>query len=505
MDNKKNIIGFFFFLFLFLVEGKETILAVSQDVSAVKAMQLFDAGKYVEAEKMFQLLLEKDGGNPMLNYYYGASRTENGHFDDRDLKYLQDAGKNVTPDRLHYYLGIQYHARNKWEQALKFYNQFRQSIPVEEQKTLNMAEKIQQCFDKINPFATGPVTFATEKNEPETESGEVPLREMREEPAHTEPEMPDAPKKPEADSVVEMPLTKTPEEGTTPPSPETQDAAHLSFAREALPDLPGVKATHSLPEGDPIEFQVNNTITYLYSSQFQTEEGRELFKKGRSLQKELENSLKEAESLRETYRNTNTPEEKAAIGEKILAFETNSYGRQEEINQYFSSSRNLENEYWNNAGATAIHNFLVEQEKIKAVLRGEVTDTEPSAAPADSAIVLLPGALSDFYDTNQTASKQQKSEGLVYKVQIGAYSRGVPSYRQRLYKKLSLIRKIENYTDENGVVVYTTGNLTNLDDGEKMKEQVRQEGIEDAVVVPYFNGKRITLEQAKKIEAEDDF
>uniref|UniRef100_UPI0035675520 tetratricopeptide repeat protein n=1 Tax=Mariniphaga sediminis TaxID=1628158 RepID=UPI0035675520 len=349
MDNKKNIIGFFFFLFLFLVEGKETILAVSQDVSAVKAMQLFDAGKYVEAEKMFQLLLEKDGGNPMLNYYYGASRTENGHFDDRDLKYLQDAGKNVTPDRLHYYLGIQYHARNKWEQALKFYNQFRQSIPVEEQKTLNMAEKIQQCFDKINPFATGPVTFATEKNEPETESGEVPLREMREEPAHTEPEMPDAPKKPEADSVVEMPLTKTPEEGTTPPSPETQDAAHLSFAREALPDLPGVKATHSLPEGDPIEFQVNNTITYLYSSQFQTEEGRELFKKGRSLQKELENSLKEAESLRETYRNTNNPEEKAAIGEKILAFETNSYGRQEEINQYFSSSRNLENEYWNNA------------------------------------------------------------------------------------------------------------------------------------------------------------
>ncbi|WP_372936522.1 SPOR domain-containing protein, partial [Mariniphaga sediminis] len=131
--------------------------------------------------------------------------------------------------------------------------------------------------------------------------------------------------------------------------------------------------------------------------------------------------------------------------------------------------------------------------------------TEPSAAPADSAIVLLPGALSDFYDTNQTTSKQQKSEGLVYKVQIGAYSRGVPSYRQRLYKKLSLIRKIENYTDENGVVVYTTGNLTNLDDGEKMKEQVRQEGIEDAVVVPYFNGKRITLEQAKKIEAEDDF
>jgi len=35
----------------------------------------------------------------------------------------------------------------------------------------------------------------------------------------------------------------------------------------------------------------------------------------------------------------------------------------------------------------------------------------------------------------------------------------------------------------------------------KMRDQVRQEGIKDAQVVPYFQGKRITLEQAKEIEA----
>ena len=67
--------------------------------------------------------------------------------------------------------------------------------------------------------------------------------------------------------------------------------------------------------------------------------------------------------------------------------------------------------------------------------------------------------------------------------------------------KLSYIRKIENYTDEKGVVVYTTGNLLNYDDALKMQNQVRQEGVKDAFVVPYYNGKRITLSEAKEIEA----
>ena len=49
------------------------------------------------------------------------------------------------------------------------------------------------------------------------------------------------------------------------------------------------------------------------------------------------------------------------------------------------------------------------------------------------------------------------------------------------------------------MVVYTTGNLTNYEDAEKMKNQVRQEGIKDAYIVPYLKGKRITLEQAKEL------
>ena len=102
----------------------------------------------------------------------------------------------------------------------------------------------------------------------------------------------------------------------------------------------------------------------------------------------------------------------------------------------------------------------------------------------------------------KVTGNQPKSDELIYKIQIGAYSKGLPAYVERLFKKLSVIRKIDHYTDENGVTVYTTGNLTNLDDALKLQEQVRQEGVEDAFVVPYFNGKRITLKQAKEIAKE---
>ena len=61
--------------------------AAAQEISAVKAMRLFDNENYPEAETIFLALLREDTKNPMLNYYYGASRTENGNFSDSDLEY----------------------------------------------------------------------------------------------------------------------------------------------------------------------------------------------------------------------------------------------------------------------------------------------------------------------------------------------------------------------------------------------------------------------------------
>jgi tetratricopeptide (TPR) repeat protein len=490
-------------LIIFLLfAAKATIFAGTQDVSAVKAMQLFDNGVFTEAERMFGILLEEDPQNPMLNYYYGASRTENGNFEDADLNHLLQAGKNVTPDRLYYYLGMQYHARNNWEQALKYYNQFRLSVPENEQQELKLAEKIQQCFDHKNPFAKS-----------QTQQSESERKDVKQ----TEPTLPETTEQPATDTLQQNNLTDETsgkvitETGVIPENygqegeqqPETKKTTdEFDIGRKALPDLPGVKPTYDLPDGEKIDFQVNDHVTYLFTSQFKTVEGKELFEQGQALKHNLEQKIKEANKLREEYKNERNPEVKAEMGEKILDIETVSYNLQNEINQKFVAARIAENQFWNNAGSVAIYNFQIENEKIKSVLRGEKPDKEPTSSKKDS-IEILPLAVSEIYESKSTEVSQSSGK-LVYKIQIGAYSRGVPAYRQRLFNKLSLIRKIDNYTDENGVVVYTTGNLTSLEDAEKMLKQVKQEGIEDAIIAPYFNGKRITLEQAKKIEAGDD-
>ena len=502
------------FLFLLLVVHT-TGFAGNQNVSAIRAMQLFDAGNYAEAEKMFGILLEEEPRNPMLNYYYGASRTETGNFSDEDLNRLLLAGKNVTPDRLNYYLGIQYHARNNWDQALKFYNQFRLSVPESDQQELQLATKIQQCYDKINPFAENtivqnpePEEISANKTEHADES--IVLQEANEDfvieaepdtlPQNTEPDETAQNFQEENLQPEEKPESDTEKSETETDISESQ--SDFNIDRKVLPDLPGVKATYELPEGEQIEFQVNSAITYFFDSQFQTDEGKTFFEQGNALKQELEQKIREANKLRENYSNEKNPAVKAELGEKILSLENDSYNLQSEINRQFSSARNAENQYWNSAGSIATYNFQVELEKIQSALKGETVNTEESRTQRDS-VTVPPAAVSEFFETNPAISSNQNDK-LVYKIQIGAYSRGVPAYRQRLYKKLSFIRKIENYTDEKGVVVYTTGNLSNLEDAEKMRNQVKQEGIQDAVVVPYFNGKRITLEQAKKIEAGDD-
>src|SRR5690554_6151226 len=138
------------FLIIILVATVTGPRLQAQEKPEVIAIQLFDSGKYDAAEALFRKLLEQNPDNPVSQYYYGATRTENQHFSDTEIACLLAAGKNITPDRLNYYLGVQYHAREDWEQALKYYNLYRISVPREEQDEVELAKKIQLCFNHEN-------------------------------------------------------------------------------------------------------------------------------------------------------------------------------------------------------------------------------------------------------------------------------------------------------------------------------------------------------------------
>ena len=460
MLNKKAIVFLTLFLNL-LFAGNSDIFAGNQDISKAKAVELFEAGNYGEALPLFKGLLQQSPDEPMLNYYYGAARTETDHFSEQDLNFLQKAREGDVPEKVNYYLGLQYQAQEDWTNALKFYNTFQLKASVERRKELKIAERIQQCFNEENPFTlTEPVqldSIPQIKTEPKTE---VTTQERRQ--------------APEISRI------------------ETLD--DISLVRNKR------EKQHSFRDY-PVEFQVNSEITYYNTSHFKTEEGRKLFDKADDLKNELEFSMNQMEELRAKYRSAQNPEERQDIGEKILIFENEAFELKDDINRLLTQVRSRENEYWQNASPQEAQEFAKKAEQLAAAQRQKTSEPEAENISQDSEFNIDPELLLDDNETvDLYAEKGEKEEDLIYKIQIGAYSRGLPSYVKRLYDKLSLIRKIENYTDDEGVVVYTTGNLKNLEDAVKMRDQVRQEGVEDAFVVPYFKGKRITLEEAKKLE-----
>ncbi len=424
-------------------------------------MELFDSKRYAEAEPLFKSLISEKPESLGLYYYYGACRTENQNFSEYDLIQLLNADPSESPMKINYYLGLQYQAQENWEQALKHFNKYRTNSTPKKQEELDIAAKIQQCYNRENPY----------KN----------LLKQ----------------------VTENSLTQNKIQSYL--SDSTKIEIDTAFYSDSVNFSSGkVIQEQSGPnlktqKGNPIEFTVDSRITYYNTNHFQTEEGQELYEESQLKQQRLDSIITKTDELREQYLAANNNTSKNSLGEKIVTLETELYPLKQEITNLILKAQNKELEFWNNASDDEIDEFVKKTESEKNEQETMAPEIPEESTKADSALINPEIFLSEENNDILLEEPEQKDE-LIYRIQIGAYSKGLPAYIDKLFKKLSVLRKIDNYTDENGVVVYTTGKLTNLDDAMKMQKQVRQEGAEDAYVVPYFNGKRITLEEAKKIE-----
>jgi hypothetical protein len=425
-----------------------------QENPLTKAILLFDKGKYDEAEPLFKKLLDERPDDFMVNYFYGACRTENGHYSDKDLYYLEKASKEVTPLNIDYYFGVQYHAKNHWEKALAYYKLYQTIASANDQEKVNLRLKMEQCSNKINPFTNSETVEETDN----------------------------------ADTLV---IATT---GIAEVSDEniTETNENLSSAEPNLVDTAAaIKTIQPKPAEEVIKFNINSAITYIYVSNFKTAEGEIYFKEGNLKQKELEEVVKETEELREKYKTSKNRTEKDSIGLQIPALESRTYELKSIVNQLFLQAKSVENGYWQNATHEETENFI----------NGLNAASVQSDVFSESPELIIPPVLMKNSETERSTPKPKPS-GIIYKIQLGAYSRGVPNNMIPVFNKISVIRKVENYTDDKGVVVYTTGNLTSYDDAVQMQNQIRQEGIKDPIIAAYLNGKRITLEQAKEIEKE---
>jgi len=85
-------------------------------------------------------------------------------------------------------------------------------------------------------------------------------------------------------------------------------------------------------------------------------------------------------------------------------------------------------------------------------------------------------------------------DGVVYKIQLGAFSRPLPA---NAFKGLS---PLSGEKSNNGVVRYYAGFFSRFDDAGDALRKVHQYGFKDAYIVAFYNRKMIHPERAKQLE-----
>jgi hypothetical protein len=247
-----------------------------------------------------------------------------------------------------------------------------------------------------------------------------------------------------------------------------------------------------------INFQVNSEIVYLNIMQFKKQESKNLFIEAWKKANEVNLLQLKTDSLRKIYSYASN-EQKEEISAMILNAEKQSLTLNEEIPGLYEQAREIENNFWKAAPEIEIRRFKEKITNYHDSIQHEllIQNSKPEIITQNDSDIF------EFMQTRQKAeSKNEKPSSIVYKIQIGSYKGKAPDSAAKLIKKLSVIRQIEKNKDEKGFIVYSTGNLKSYQEAVTMQNQVKQEGVKNATIVAYQNGKKITLDEARKINKE---
>lgn len=445
---KRGLFHILSFLGLFLYG---TSLQAQVDTET-QAKQLFSAQKFDEALPLFSELIRLYPNDPDLNYYYGACLFENGEFTEPTRQALIRA---TGTQKSVWYLAQYYHAQSDWENAANSYFEFQNTASPKDFKSVPFADMLDWCQQKINPFQA-----ATESSPvPETATGVL---------------------------VVPSVVLSVPDSSSTPVELQTVNPAVINNEE---PDK-------MISEDNLIMFPVNAQISYLLLSQFKSDEARQNYLKS----KELETSLNQQETLlkklRERYEQLDEWS-KTQLVDSILKLEQETYLLNRQMSEAAQSANSTEASYWSKAQFPEISALQAQNREIKKQLAyAEQKKAEEEAKHLEEMLII---EATDTAAIDSLMPQTQLEATILYKIQLGAYRSNPPAYTQALFKKLSVLRRIDQYTDEKGVTVYTVGELKKYAEAQQMLKQIKQEGVNSAIIAAYKDSVRIPVEEAQKL------
>ncbi len=443
------------------------------------AIAWFDDGQFEKALPVFAELAYNYPYDYLLKYYYGACLVETGKFITEAEKNLLLASAGEVPAKVSFYLGMYYHAMENWNSAQRYYNRFRNYASAAEILKTKVDELSSLCYSQVNPFIS-------EKNSGISAEEKKTPRGTTVTPVQTDP------------VTGQNNTNLTGGNLSAAPDKLTADTLNVSGAAGSLAANPAVAPAAQIKKVLPsfIEFQINDKVTYILEEMFQVPDALAEFKAGAKQKKQLDSLLMEVSRLRKQYHGNMKPAIRDSLALKILNLESGNLILHADVDQHFNHARRIELEWWENADFSAYEAFTAWKDSLirmkqAAQMPVEIPDTVV-AILKDSVAVNIPVPEVSGNDQDKAAEDE-----ISYRVQIGAYNKGIPAQRKLLFNKLEKIRSIETYVNEEGITIYTTGNLKNFEDALKLQSQVRQEGIKDAFVIALKNGKRVTLPGVK--------
>ncbi len=442
-------------LFVLAFFSLETAYGQSGDERS-RAIALFHDKEYAEALIVFQKLEELSPVDALLKYFIGASMMETGTFSGETEIYLLLAGSEDVPAKVFYYLGNFYHHKEDWDNAIRYYNRFRNNSSVEEIQGVGLNLRIEEVYAQKKPGA-----FTT--------------------PLQLEAETVDA-------QHNEQSQTLLPPDGLLEASTTSLEVPYTDSS-----DAFEIVHPNLIPS---IQFQINAQVTYWLASQFKIDEARQAWERGKEKETELTMLSDSLHRLRVEYHAAGSVLVRNQLANIIVPMERATLITKAEAEKYFSQARAIESSWWNSSNLEAVASLQAENLAFQQANDSIIQQALQQAYPT----------IEDETYENQEMHAEDASgeeEDIVYKVQLGSFSGRVPVRTQTVFDQMARVRPIETFLNENNSTVYTTGNLRNFDDALSLQNQIRIEGIKDAFVIAIKDGKRISLPEAKNITDEE--
>ena len=134
-------------LLLISLWGISSVFAQENEAQLkTKADHLFHNEDYVAATPAYLQLLALQPRSPEYNYKYGTCIIFNGRKKQDAIKYLQFATSsgNVDPEAF-FYMGKAYHLNYQFEEAIKFYNAYKNKAAGKLNQELDVDRQIEMC------------------------------------------------------------------------------------------------------------------------------------------------------------------------------------------------------------------------------------------------------------------------------------------------------------------------------------------------------------------------